>query len=131
VPASRWKLNRYYFCDVAGIDGSQRTQEVVTFLKQPERFTAIRPRFLRCVLVGSPGTGKTLLAKAIAGEAGYHFSASPARNLSKCLSLEASRVRDLFKKAKKMLLHLISLMKLMPWVTAVCRRNEEKLSTSY
>lgn len=71
------------FDDVAGIDeAKEELQEVVTFLKQPERFTAVGARIPKGVLlVGPPGTGKTLLAKAIAGEAGVPFSASPAQNL--------------------------------------------------
>jgi len=91
------------FSDVAGIDeAKEELQEVVTFLKQPERFTAIGARIPKGVLlVGSPGTGKTLLAKAIAGEAGVpFFSISGSEFVEMFVGVGASRVRDLFKKAK-------------------------------
>lgn len=92
------------FSDVAGIDeAKEELQEVVTFLKQPERFTAIGARIPKGVLlVGSPGTGKTLLAKAIAGEAGVpFFSISGSEFVEMFVGVGASRVRDLFKKAKE------------------------------
>ncbi len=92
------------FNDVAGIDeAKEELQEVVTFLKQPERFTAIGARIPKGVLlVGSPGTGKTLLAKAIAGEAGVpFFSISGSEFVEMFVGVGASRVRDLFKKAKE------------------------------
>ena len=75
----------------------------MTFLKQPERFTAIGARIPKGVLlVGSPGTGKTLLAKAIAGEAGVpFFSISGSEFVEMFVGVGASRVRDLFKKAKE------------------------------
>ena len=91
------------FTDVAGIDeAKEELQEVVTFLKQPERFTAVGARIPKGVLlVGSPGTGKTLLAKAIAGEAGVPFlSISGSEFVEMFVGVGASRVRDLFKKAK-------------------------------
>jgi cell division protease FtsH len=91
------------FNDVAGIDeAKEELEEVVTFLKQPERFTAIGARIPKGVLlVGSPGTGKTLLAKAIAGEAGVpFFSISGSEFVEMFVGVGASRVRDLFKKAK-------------------------------
>jgi len=91
------------FDDVAGIDeAKEELQEVVTFLKQPERFTAVGARIPKGVLlVGSPGTGKTLLAKAIAGEAGVpFFSISGSEFVEMFVGVGASRVRDLFKKAK-------------------------------
>ncbi len=91
------------FNDVAGIDeAKEELQEVVTFLKQPERFTAIGARIPKGVLlVGSPGTGKTLLAKAIAGEAAVpFFSISGSEFVEMFVGVGASRVRDLFKKAK-------------------------------
>ena len=91
------------FDDVAGIDeAKEELQEVVTFLKQPERFTAVGARILKGVLlVGPPGTGKTLLAKAIAGEAGVpFFSISGSEFVEMFVGVGASRVRDLFKKAK-------------------------------
>lgn len=92
------------FSDVAGIDeAKEELQEVVTFLKQPERFTAVGARIPKGVLlVGSPGTGKTLLAKAIAGEAGVpFFSISGSEFVEMFVGVGASRVRDLFKKAKE------------------------------
>lgn len=76
------------FDDVAGIEeAKEELQEVVIFLKKPERFTSVGARIPRGVLlIGPPGTGKTLLAKAIAGEAGVpFFSASQAQSLWKCL----------------------------------------------
>lgn len=91
------------FDDVAGIDeAKEELQEVVTFLKQPERFTAVGARIPKGVLlVGPPGTGKTLLAKAIAGEAGVpFFSISGSEFVEMFVGVGASRVRDLFKKAK-------------------------------
>jgi cell division protease FtsH len=91
------------FDDVAGIDeAKEELQEVVTFLKQPERFTAVGARIPKGVLlIGPPGTGKTLLAKAIAGEAGVpFFSISGSEFVEMFVGVGASRVRDLFKKAK-------------------------------
>ncbi|ERN41856.1 ATP-dependent metalloprotease FtsH [Rubidibacter lacunae KORDI 51-2] len=92
------------FDDVAGIEEAKlELQEVVTFLKQPERFTAVGARIPKGVLlVGPPGTGKTLLAKAIAGEAGVpFFSISGSEFVEMFVGVGASRVRDLFKKAKE------------------------------
>lgn len=92
------------FDDVAGIEeAKEELQEVVTFLKKPERFTAVGARIPRGVLlVGPPGTGKTLLAKAIAGEAGVpFFSISGSEFVEMFVGVGASRVRDLFKKAKE------------------------------
>ena len=92
------------FQDVAGIEeAKEELQEVVTFLKQPEKFTAIGARIPKGVLlVGPPGTGKTLLAKAIAGEAGVpFFSISGSEFVEMFVGVGASRVRDLFKKAKE------------------------------
>jgi cell division protease FtsH len=92
------------FGDVAGIDeAKEELQEVVTFLKQPEKFTAIGAKIPRGVLlIGPPGTGKTLLAKAIAGEAGVpFFSISGSEFVEMFVGVGASRVRDLFKKAKE------------------------------
>lgn len=92
------------FEDIAGIDeAKEELQEVVTFLKNPERFTAIGARIPKGVLlVGPPGTGKTLLAKAIAGEAGTpFFSISGSEFVEMFVGVGASRVRDLFKKAKE------------------------------
>ncbi|MEL7011374.1 MAG: ATP-dependent zinc metalloprotease FtsH, partial [Cyanobacteria bacterium J06588_4] len=92
------------FDDVAGIEeAKEELQEVVTFLKEPERFTAIGAKIPRGVLlVGPPGTGKTLLAKAISGEAGVpFFSISGSEFVEMFVGVGASRVRDLFKKAKE------------------------------
>ena len=92
------------FDDVAGIEeAKEELQEVVTFLKKPERFTAVGARIPKGVLlVGQPGTGKTLLAKAISGEAGVpFFSISGSEFVEMFVGVGASRVRDLFKKAKE------------------------------
>jgi cell division protease FtsH len=92
------------FDDVAGIEeAKEELQEVVTFLKKPERFTAVGAKIPKGVLlVGPPGTGKTLLAKAIAGEAGVpFFSVSGSEFVEMFVGVGASRVRDLFKKAKE------------------------------
>ncbi len=92
------------FDDVAGIaEAKEELQEVVTFLKQPEKFTAVGAKIPKGVLlVGPPGTGKTLLAKAIAGEAGVpFFSISGSEFVEMFVGVGASRVRDLFKKAKE------------------------------
>jgi len=91
------------FDDVAGIEeAKEELQEVVTFLKKPERFTAVGAKIPKgALLVGPPGTGKTLLAKAIAGEAGVpFFSISGSEFVEMFVGVGASRVRDLFKKAK-------------------------------
>ncbi|TYQ26594.1 ATP-dependent zinc metalloprotease FtsH [Pseudanabaena sp. UWO310] len=91
------------FDDVAGIDtAKEELQEVVTFLKQPDRFTAVGAKIPKGVLlIGPPGTGKTLLAKAIAGEAGVpFFSLSGSEFVEMFVGVGASRVRDLFQKAK-------------------------------
>jgi cell division protease FtsH len=92
------------FDDVAGIEeAKEELQEVVMFLKKPERFTAIGAKIPKGVLlIGPPGTGKTLLAKAIAGEAGVpFFSISGSEFVEMFVGVGASRVRDLFKKAKE------------------------------
>ncbi|WP_407927150.1 ATP-dependent zinc metalloprotease FtsH [Cylindrospermopsis curvispora] len=92
------------FDDVAGItEAKEELQEVVTFLQQPEKFTAVGAKIPKGVLlVGPPGTGKTLLAKAIAGEASVpFFSISGSEFVEMFVGVGASRVRDLFKKAKE------------------------------
>jgi cell division protease FtsH len=92
------------FEDVAGINqAKQELQEVVTFLKQPESFIRLGARIPRGVLlVGPPGTGKTLLARAIAGEAGVpFFSMAASEFVELFVGVGASRVRDLFRKAKE------------------------------
>ncbi|CAK9217652.1 unnamed protein product [Sphagnum troendelagicum] len=92
------------FDDVAGVDeAKQDFMEVVEFLKRPEKFTAVGAKIPKGVLlIGPPGTGKTLLAKAIAGEAGVpFFSISGSEFVEMFVGVGASRVRDLFKKAKE------------------------------
>ena len=92
------------FDDVAGADEEkQELQEVVDFLKNPEKFTAIGARIPHgMLLVGPPGTGKTLLARAVAGEAGVQFlSISGSDFVEMYVGVGASRVRDLFDQAKK------------------------------
>ncbi|CAL5046954.1 unnamed protein product [Urochloa decumbens] len=91
------------FDDVAGVDeAKQDFQEIVQFLRSPEKFAALGARIPRGVLlVGPPGTGKTLLAKAIAGEAAVpFFSLSGSEFIEMFVGVGASRVRDLFAKAK-------------------------------
>ena len=92
------------FDDVAGIEeAKEELQEVVTFLKSPEKFTAVGAKIPKGVLlVGPPGTGKTLLARAIAGEAEVpFFSMSGSEFVEMFVGVGASRVRDLFRKAKE------------------------------
>nr|YP_009393383.1 Cell division protein FTSH [Symphyocladiella dendroidea]ARW61945.1 Cell division protein FTSH [Symphyocladiella dendroidea] len=92
------------FDDVAGIDeAKEEFEEIVTFLKKPEYFTAVGAKIPKGVLlIGPPGTGKTLLAKAIAGEANVpFFSISGSEFVEMFVGVGASRVRDLFKKAKE------------------------------
>ncbi len=106
---SRAKLNagdkkKVYFSDVAGADEEkEELQEVVEFLKKPEKFSELGARIPRgMLLVGPPGTGKTLLAKAVAGEAGVPFySISGSDFVEMYVGVGASRVRDLFETAKK------------------------------
>ena len=92
------------FQDVAGVDEPvEELQEVVEFLKRPEKFAMVGARIPRGVLlVGPPGTGKTLLARAVAGEAGVpFFHISGSEFVEMFVGVGASRVRDLFDKAKK------------------------------
>merc|ERR1712091_701027 len=91
------------FKDVAGVDGAKlELQEVVDFLKNPDKYTDLGAKIPKgCLLVGPPGTGKTLLAKAVAGEAGVPFFACSASEFVELfVGVGASRVRDLFEKAK-------------------------------
>ena len=91
------------FDDVAGIaEAKEELQEVVTFLKTPERFTSVGAKIPKGVLlIGPPGTGKTLLARAIAGEAGVpFFSMAASEFVEMFVGVGASRVRDLFRQAK-------------------------------
>ena len=90
--------------DVAGIDeAKEEVSEMVSFLKDPERFTRVGGKIPRgALMVGPPGTGKTLLARAIAGEAGVpFFSISGSDFVEMFVGVGASRVRDLFEQAKK------------------------------
>ena len=92
------------FADVAGVDeAKEELQEVVEFLKTPERFLALGARIPKGVLLmGPPGTGKTLLARAVAGEAGVpFFSISGSEFVEMFVGVGASRVRDLFDQAKR------------------------------
>ena len=92
------------FDDVAGADEEkEELQEIVDFLKNPEKFTQIGARIPHGILlVGPPGTGKTLLARAVAGEAGVQFlSISGSDFVEMYVGVGASRVRDLFEQAKK------------------------------
>ena len=92
------------FGDVAGNDeAKQELQEVVEFLKEPEKFASLGARIPKGVLlVGPPGTGKTLMAKAVSGEAGVpFFSISGSEFVEMFVGVGASRVRDLFEQAKK------------------------------
>jgi cell division protease FtsH len=92
------------FADVAGVEeAKQELQEVVEFLKYPEKFAALGARIPKGVLlVGPPGTGKTLLSRAVAGEAGVpFFSISGSEFVEMFVGVGASRVRDLFDQAKR------------------------------
>ncbi len=92
------------FVDVAGVDEAKaELQEVVEFLKYPEKFVALGARIPRGVLlIGPPGTGKTLIARAVAGEAGVpFFSVSGSEFVEMFVGVGASRVRDLFDQAKR------------------------------
>ncbi|MFW2330866.1 MAG: ATP-dependent zinc metalloprotease FtsH [Nitrospinota bacterium] len=101
VPDSQ---NKVTFSDVAGVEEAQEDlQEIVEFLKDPSKFQKLGGRIPKGVLlVGSPGTGKTLLARAIAGEANVpFFSISGSDFVEMFVGVGASRVRDLFEQAKK------------------------------
>jgi cell division protease FtsH len=92
------------FDDVAGVDESkQELVEVIDFLKEPQKFTRIGGKIPRGILlVGPPGTGKTMLAKAVAGESGVpFFSMSGSEFVEMFVGLGAARVRDLFEQAKQ------------------------------
>jgi cell division protease FtsH len=92
------------FTDVAGLELAKlELQEIVDFLKNPERYTAMGAKIPKgCLLIGGPGLGKTLLAKAVAGEAEVpFFSASAAQLIELFVGVGAARVRDLFKRAKE------------------------------
>ena len=92
------------FKDVAGLAGAkQEVEEIVSFLKNPKKYTALGGKIPKgALLVGPPGTGKTLLAKAVAGEAGVpFFSMSGSDFVEMFVGVGASRVRDLFRQAKE------------------------------
>ena len=96
--------NRVTFKDVAGQEGAkQEIQEIVDFLKQPQKYTDLGGKIPKgALLVGPPGTGKTLLAKAVAGEADVpFFSMSGSDFVEMFVGVGASRVRDLFRQAKE------------------------------
>merc|ERR1711990_895801 len=96
--------SRVTFADVAGVDEAKdELNEIVDFLKTPERYTDIGARIPKGVLlVGPPGTGKTLLSKAVAGEAGVpFFIISGSEFVELFVGAGAARVRDLFEQAKK------------------------------
>ena len=104
---SRAKLsrdNKVNFTNVAGLEEEkEELEEVVDFLKNPQKYTSVGARIPKgMLLVGPPGTGKTLLAKAVAGEAGVpFFSISGSDFVEMFVGVGASRVRDLFEEAKK------------------------------
>ncbi len=98
------KKKRVTFADVAGAqEAKEELQEIVEFLKHPKKFLNIGAKIPKGVLLlGPPGTGKTLMAKAVAGEAGVpFFNISGSEFVEMFVGVGASRVRDLFKKAKK------------------------------
>ena len=96
--------NKVTFKDVAGVDEAiEELEEIVDFLKSPQKFTALGGRIPKGVLcIGPPGTGKTLIAKAVAGEADRpFFSISGSDFVEMFVGVGASRIRDLFDQAKK------------------------------
>jgi cell division protease FtsH len=111
IPFGRSKAKRFsemhpsvLFADVAGVEeAKQELEEIVLFLKRPEKFSAMGARIPKGVLlVGPPGTGKTLISRAVAGEAGVaFFSVSGSEFVEMFVGVGASRVRDLFHAAKE------------------------------
>ncbi len=98
------KLDKVTFNDVAGIDeAKEELQEIVEFLKNPSKFQALGGRIPKgCLLIGSPGTGKTLIARAVAGEANVpFFTISGSDFVEMFVGVGASRVRDMFEQGKK------------------------------
>lgn len=121
------------FKDVAGqVGAKQEVQEIVDFLKQPQKYTELGGKIPKgALLVGPPGTGKTLLAKAVAGEAGVpFFSMSGSDFVEMFVGVGASRVRDLFRQAKRRLRASSSSMRLMPWDVRVARTLQWEATTS-
>ena len=107
------------FEDVAGIEESKdELKEIVEFLKEPQKFINLGARIPKGVLlVGAPGTGKTLLAKAVAGEAGVpFFSISGSEFVEMFVGVGASRVRDLFDQAKRHSPCIVFVDEIVPWV---------------
>src|SRR5207244_6170358 len=97
-------ISRVTFKDVAGCDeAKQELQEIIEFLKDPQKFQRLGGRIPKgALLLGPPGTGKTLLAKAVAGEAGVPFySMSGSDFVEMFVGVGASRVRDLFDQGKR------------------------------
>ena len=95
---------KFTFADVAGVDEAKHeVEEIIDFLKEPKKFTKLGGKIPKgVILIGSPGTGKTLLAKAIAGEAGVPFySISGSDFVEMFVGVGAARVRDLFAQGKK------------------------------
>ena len=117
------------FPDVAGVDGAKlELQEVVDFLKNPDKYTALGAKIPKgCLLVGPPGTGKTLLAKAVAGEAGTpFFSCSASEFVELFVGVGASRVRDLFEKARPRRRASSSSTRSTPWADRASSRTSPR-----
>lgn len=111
-------LHKVTFKDVAGVEeAKEELHEVVDFLKDPSKFTALGARIPKGVLlIGPPGTGKTLIAKAVAGEADRpFFSISGSDFVEMFVGVGASRIRDLFGQAKKNAPVSFLLMRSMLW----------------
>ncbi len=124
------KKSNVTFKDVAGIDeAKEELKEIVMFLKNPKKFTKLGARIPKGVLmVGPPGTGKTLLAKAIAGEAGVPFFHTSGSEFEEMLvGAGASRVRDLFKKAKRTAPSLIFIDE----IDAIARKRGTTIQSSH
>ena len=119
------------FKDVAGQSGAkQEVQEIVDFLKKPEKYTNLGGKIPKgALLVGPPGTGKTLLAKAVAGEAKVpFFSLTGSDFVEMFVGVGASRVRDLFKEANRPdLIHTINAFEsAFMWLTEQLDADKEK-----